>query len=39
MCRGNPTKAKEKLGWQAQFKMKDIVRMMIEAKQKYSLKK
>ncbi|AFY43903.1 GDP-mannose 4,6-dehydratase [Nostoc sp. PCC 7107] len=32
--RGNPTKAKEKLGWQAQYIMKDVVRMMIEEKQK-----
>ncbi len=36
---GNPVKAREKLGWQAQYKMKDIVRMMIEAKRTYSLKK
>ncbi|MBE9205814.1 GDP-mannose 4,6-dehydratase [Nostoc sp. LEGE 06077] len=32
--RGNPAKAKEKLGWQAQYIMKDVVRMMIEEKQK-----
>ncbi|BBD60743.1 GDP-D-mannose dehydratase [Nostoc sp. HK-01] len=32
--RGNPAKAKEKLGWQAQYTMKDVVRMMIEEKQK-----
>ncbi|MBD2451086.1 GDP-mannose 4,6-dehydratase [Nostoc sp. FACHB-152] len=31
--RGNPSKAKEQLGWQAKYKMKDVVRMMIEAKQ------
>jgi len=31
---GNPAKAKEKLGWQAQYKMKDVVRMMIDAKLK-----
>jgi len=30
--RGNPSKAREQLGWQAQYKMKDLVRMMIEAK-------
>lgn len=29
---GNPQKAKEKLGWVAQYKMPDIVKMMIEAK-------
>ena len=33
VSRGNPAKAKEKLGWQAQYKMKDVVRMMVEAKQ------
>ncbi|ALF52314.1 NAD-dependent dehydratase [Nostoc piscinale CENA21] len=32
--RGNPANAKEKLGWQAQYTMKDVVRMMIEDKQK-----
>jgi GDPmannose 4,6-dehydratase len=30
ISRGNPSKAKEKLGWQAQYKMPDIVRMMVE---------
>jgi GDPmannose 4,6-dehydratase len=30
---GNPSKAKNKLGWQAKHKMKQIVSMMIEAKQ------
>lgn len=30
--RGNPSKAREKLGWQAQSKMKDVVQMMIAAK-------
>ncbi len=29
----NPTKAKEKLGWQAKHKLKAIVQMMIQAKQ------
>ncbi|WP_315897221.1 GDP-mannose 4,6-dehydratase [Coleofasciculus chthonoplastes] len=33
ISRGNPAKAKEKLGWQAQYKMPDIVRMMVQAKQ------
>ncbi|MDY7013576.1 MAG: GDP-mannose 4,6-dehydratase [Cyanobacteriota bacterium] len=28
--RGNPSKAKEKLGWQAQYKMPDVVRLMVE---------
>ncbi len=32
--KGNPTKAHQKLGWQAQYKMQDIVRMMIQAKAK-----
>jgi GDPmannose 4,6-dehydratase len=32
--RGNPTKAREKLGWQAQYKIRDILRMMIEARLK-----
>ena len=31
--RGNPAKAKEKLGWEAQYKMPHVVRMMVEAKQ------
>ncbi len=30
--RGNPSKAKQFLGWQAQSRMKDLVRMMIAAK-------
>ncbi|MEH1788135.1 MAG: GDP-mannose 4,6-dehydratase [Nostoc sp.] len=30
--RGNPAKAKNKLGWQAKYKMKDVVQMMVEAK-------
>lgn len=29
--RGNPAKARERLGWQAQYKMKDVARMMVEA--------
>ncbi|MEQ9485763.1 MAG: GDP-mannose 4,6-dehydratase [Coleofasciculus sp. F4-SAH-05] len=33
ISRGNPAKAKEKLGWQAQYKMPDIVRMMVEDRQ------
>lgn len=33
ISRGNPAKAREKLAWQAQYKMKDIVRLMLEAKQ------
>ncbi|MEQ8752328.1 MAG: GDP-mannose 4,6-dehydratase [Coleofasciculus sp. G1-WW12-02] len=32
VSRGNPAKAREKLGWQAQYKMPDIVRMMVEEK-------
>lgn len=30
--RGNPSKARQQLGWQAQYKMNDVVRMMVEAK-------
>lgn len=29
--RANPAKAKRKLGWQAKYKMPDVVRMMVEA--------
>lgn len=29
--RGNPAKARDKLGWQAQHKMHDVVRMMVKA--------
>lgn len=32
LSKGNPAKAKEKLGWQAKYFVKDIVRMMIQAK-------
>jgi GDPmannose 4,6-dehydratase len=32
ISRGNPNKAKEKLGWQAKYKMHDIVRLMLETK-------
>jgi GDPmannose 4,6-dehydratase len=31
ISQGNPAKAKEKLGWQAKYKMPDVVRMMVEA--------
>jgi GDPmannose 4,6-dehydratase len=31
ISRGNPTKAKDKLGWQAKSKMNDIVKIMVEA--------
>jgi GDPmannose 4,6-dehydratase len=34
ISRGNPAKAKQKLGWQAKYKMPDIVRMMVEARMK-----
>jgi GDPmannose 4,6-dehydratase len=30
ISRGNPNKAREKLAWQAQYKMPDIVRVMVE---------
>ncbi|AFZ01027.1 GDP-mannose 4,6-dehydratase [Calothrix sp. PCC 6303] len=32
--KGNPTKAKQQLGWQAEYQMQDIVRMMIQEKMK-----
>ena len=28
--KANPCKAKEKLGWEAQYRMKDVVKMMID---------
>jgi len=31
ISRGDPTKAKEKLGWQASHKMRDVARLMVEA--------
>lgn len=31
VSRGNPKKAKEVLGWEAQYKMADVVRMMVKA--------
>lgn len=31
--RGNPAKAKQNLRWEAQYKMPDVVRMMVEANQ------
>lgn len=34
--RGNPVKAKNKLGWQAKYKMKQVVQMMVEAKRMFS---
>jgi GDPmannose 4,6-dehydratase len=33
--RGNPIKAKQKLSWEAKFKMADVVKMMIAAQQVY----
>lgn len=30
--RANPKKAREKLGWQAKYKMKDVVKMMVDSK-------
>jgi GDPmannose 4,6-dehydratase len=30
--KGNPSKAQQQLGWQAQYQMPDIVRLMVEAK-------
>ena len=34
ISKGNPRKALEKLGWEAKYKMPDIVRMMIEVRRK-----
>jgi GDPmannose 4,6-dehydratase len=31
--RGNPSKAKTILGWEAKYRMKDVVQMMSAAKQ------
>jgi GDPmannose 4,6-dehydratase len=31
--RGNPAKARERLGWKAQYKMHDVVRLMIQEEQ------
>ena len=33
LSRGNPAKARKKLGWQAKYTMPDVVRMMVEARQ------
>ncbi len=35
--KGNSTKAKTKLGWQAKYKMKDVVKMMVETRLNKSL--
>jgi GDPmannose 4,6-dehydratase len=34
ISRGNPIKAKINLGWQAQYRMSDIIRMMVETRLK-----
>lgn len=31
MSQGSPTKTRNQLGWEAKYKMKDVIRMMIEA--------
>jgi GDPmannose 4,6-dehydratase len=33
VSRGNPAKALDKLGWQAKYKMRDVIRLIIEAEQ------
>jgi len=33
---GNPTKAKQKLGWKAEYGMKDVVRMLVDAERSAS---
>ncbi|MDJ0716241.1 MAG: GDP-mannose 4,6-dehydratase [Prochloraceae cyanobacterium] len=34
ISRGNPAKAKAKLGWEARSKMRDVVRMMVEGRRR-----
>ncbi len=34
--RANPSKALEKIGWKAKYKMEDVVKMMVEDKQSHS---
>jgi GDPmannose 4,6-dehydratase len=36
VARGNPARAKQTLGWQAQHRMADVVRLMIAARQRQS---
>ena len=36
--RANPGRAHERLGWRAQYRMRDVVRMMVEAEQKNAMK-
>jgi len=31
--KGNPAKARKQLGWEAQYKMKDVIRMMLHDEQ------
>jgi GDPmannose 4,6-dehydratase len=31
VSKGNPTKAKERLGWEAKYKMPDLIQMMVDA--------
>lgn len=37
VSRGNPSKAREKLGWQASYTMSSVVRMMVKAEQERSV--
>jgi GDPmannose 4,6-dehydratase len=32
MGKGNPSKAKKQLGWEAKYKMQDVVKMMVKAR-------
>jgi GDPmannose 4,6-dehydratase len=32
MGKGNPTKAKQKLGWEAKYQLQDVIKMMIQAR-------
>jgi GDPmannose 4,6-dehydratase len=36
--KANPSKAEERLGWAAIYKMKDVVKMMVEAEQRLIIK-
>ena len=33
ISRGKPLKAEKELGWKAQYRMRDVIRMMLEAEQ------
>jgi hypothetical protein len=35
VSRGNPAKALDKLGWQATRKMRDVIKLIVEAEQAF----